>query len=302
MKLTRCFLASMIFATAAPLFSQQPNADALASEALQPAPIVQAAEADTAAPLLELMFKGGWLMAPIVLMSVIVLAVTFERILGLRRGRVRPYKLVAALKRQAEAPDFEPQRVYNLCRRYRSALGRVVIATLAKGGRPHAEVEAECQDAVQNEADRMYANVRTLNLAAAVTPLMGLLGTVWGMIQSFFATSQLAEGADKAAVLAEGIYIALMTTFAGLAVAIPAAVLAHFFEGRILRSLRQVESLMNLLMPSIEGLEGGSRVDLRRLERGYQDERNGRPPATSQRPPSGPPPSHLARGASRTSV
>ena len=173
---------------------------------------------------------------------------------------------------------------------------------LLKVGRPVPELESAITEGSAREADYLYGNVRWLTLAAAVTPLMGLLGTVWGMIQSFFATSQLAEGADKAAVLAEGIYIALMTTFAGLAVAIPAAVLAHFFEGRILRSLRQVESLMNLLMPSIEGLEGGSRVDLRRLERGYQDERNGRPPATSQRPPSGPPPSHLARGASRTSV
>lgn len=272
--------------------------DALAEAALEPPPAPAPVD-DVATPVLELFLKGGWLMAPIVLMSVVVLAVALERMLGLRRGRIRPRKLVATLRRFADDGDLDPQRVYNACRRSRSALSRVVIAALSKVGRPHAEVEAAAADALQNEADRMYGNVRTLNLAAAVTPLMGLLGTVWGMIESFFVTANAAEGTDKATALAEGIYVALMTTFAGLAVAIPAAVLAHYFEGRILRSLRRVESLMTVLLPRIEALEGHRRIDLRQLEMNFQNNRSGYrepAPAVPPEPPAGPP-HHLQRSA-----
>lgn len=307
-RLATTFCVALVMASAAyaqgPAFGPPPGAelgsdpDALADAALAPAPPVEAPDAmpDSAEAILELFLKGGWLMAPIVLMSVVVLAVACERMLGLRRGRIRPRKLVDTLRRQIDDGDLDPQRAYNACRRSRSALSRVVIAALSKIGRPHAEVEAAAADALQNEADRMYGNVRTLNLAAAVTPLMGLLGTVWGMIESFFVTANAAEGTDKATALAEGIYVALMTTFAGLAVAIPAAVLAHYFEGRILRSLRRVESLMTVLLPRIEALEEGSRIDLRQLEVNYQNNRGGRQQPASHVPPTppGPPPHHLS--------
>ncbi|TWT72792.1 Biopolymer transport protein ExbB [Posidoniimonas polymericola] len=286
----------------APALGNDPgdDPDALAEAALAPPPPVEAPDAmpDSAEAILELFLKGGWLMAPIVLMSVVVLAVACERMLGLRRGRIRPRKLVDTLRRQIDDGDLDPQRAYNACRRSRSALSRVVIAALSKIGRPHAEVEAAAADALQNEADRMYGNVRTLNLAAAVTPLMGLLGTVWGMIESFFVTANAAEGTDKATALAEGIYVALMTTFAGLAVAIPAAVLAHYFEGRILRSLRRVESLITVLLPRIEALEGRGRLDLRQLESNYQHDRTGRrqpAPQVPPTPPAGPPTHHLSQ-------
>lgn len=293
----------LLLALAGPALAQAPDAlappseaDALADAALAPLP-EPVAPSDNAAAILDLFLQGGWamavLMAPIVLMSIVVLAVALERLLGLRRSRIRPRKLTTALYQLADTGHLDPQRLYNLCRQSRSALSRVVIATLAKGGRPHAEVEAATNDAIQNEADRMYGNVRTLNLAAAVTPLMGLLGTVWGMIESFFVTANAAEGTDKATALAEGIYVALMTTFAGLAVAIPAAVLAHYFEGRIIRSLRKVESLMTMVLPRIEALEGRERLDVRELETAYQGKRLGSP-VTHHTPTGSPPPPHLA--------
>lgn len=282
-------LAQFVLVPPTAAVAQPPDADALADAALAPPP-APPAPPDNAEAILELLLKGGWLMAPIGVMSVIVLAVAAERLLGLRRSRVRPRRLEGTLRRLAEEDQVQPQQLYNACRRNRSVLSRVVIATLSKGGRPHAEVEAAADDALQNEADQMYANVRTLNLAAAVTPLMGLLGTVWGMIQSFFVTANAAEGTDKATALAEGIYVALMTTFAGLAVAIPAAVLAHYFEGRILHALRRVESLMSALLPRIESLESGVRLDLRELENDYQAHRRGRPRVGQPKPTASPPP------------
>lgn len=256
-------LVSTLAASAAPA-SAQATPDELANQALAAPP---PAEPDVAAaPILELLTKGGWLMAPIGLMSILVVAVAVERLLGLRRSRVMPRALARGLRQLAEVGDFEPRTAYRFCRDYPSATARVVTAMLAKAGRPHAEVEAAATEAIQQEADQMHANVRTLNLAAAVTPLMGLLGTVWGMIVAFNVTASLPPGSNKGPALAEGIYFALVTTFAGLAVAIPAAVLAHYFEGRILGVTRRIERLVKDLTPRLERLEGGPRVDLAQLD------------------------------------
>ncbi|QDU55986.1 MotA/TolQ/ExbB proton channel family protein [Aeoliella mucimassa] len=216
--------------------------------------------------MFDLLTKGGWLMAPIVLMSILVVAIGIERAFGLRESRIIPEELVQQLGKLAESSVFDPRQAYQLCQRYPSSAARVVRAMLLKVGRPHAEVETTVANACQAESDSLYSNVRTLNLAASVTPLLGLLGTVWGMIQAFFVTANLPESSNKGEALAQGIYVALVTTFAGLAVAIPAAVLAHFFEGRILRLLRNVESLAASLLPQVERYEGKLRLDKQRLE------------------------------------
>jgi biopolymer transport protein ExbB len=85
---------------------------------------------------------------------------------------------------------------------------------------------------------------------------LGLIGTVWGMIVAFHQTTVLLPGQDKAIFLAEGIYLALVTTLGGLAVAIPAAVLAHYFESRIINLFFQIDELVFNLMPQIERFEG----------------------------------------------
>ena len=137
---------------------------------------------------------------------------------------------------------------------------------LLKVGRPQSEVEHSVKEASEREAERIYANVRWLNLAAAVAPLIGLLGTVWGMILAFFETTQLAPGQNKADFLAEGIYIALVTTLGGLSVAIPAAILSHYFEGRIQSVFYQIDEMLFNLLPQIERYEGRLRVSQHRLD------------------------------------
>jgi biopolymer transport protein ExbB len=127
---------------------------------------------------------------------------------------------------------------------------------LLKIGRPHSEVEHTVREASEREAARLYANVRWLNLAAAVTPLLGLLGTVWGMIQAFHETTLLVPGQNRADSLATGIYVALVTTLSGLSVAIPAAIISHYLEGRIQSLFHQIDELLFSLMPQIERFEG----------------------------------------------
>ena len=131
---------------------------------------------------------------------------------------------------------------------------------LLKTGRPQSEVEHAVAEASEREAGRLYANVRWLNLIAAIAPLMGLFGTVWGMIRAFFDTTQLAAGQNKADFLAQGIYVALVTTLGGLAVAIPAAIFSHYFEGRIQKLFHEIDEMLFNLLPQIERFEGRMRV------------------------------------------
>ena len=184
--------------------------------------------------LWELFLAGGVLMWPIVAMSLVVLTFGIERLIALRRSRFVPRGFATGLLRLASEGPFDPRKVYRLCKEYPSAAADVVRAMLERLGRPLPEIEHTVDVTKERDASAMYANIRPISLAVTVTPLLGLLGTVQGMILAFYTTANLEAGANRAAELAQGIYVALITTFAGLCVAIPAAVIAHFLEGRIL--------------------------------------------------------------------
>ncbi len=207
--------------------------------------------------LLDLLFRGGWLMLPIIAMSFLVVAFGVERALGLRRVRVFPVPFQEGLENFLRASDrTDPNQLVELCRTYPSSAATVLKAGLRRLGKPLGDLEKATSEAENREADRLYTNVRWLSLAAGVTPLLGLLGTVWGMINAFFVTANLPTGANKAEYLADGIYVALVTTFAGLAVAIPATVLAHFFESRIQSLFRLLNESLVRLLPKLERFEG----------------------------------------------
>ena len=209
---------------------------------------------------LTLLLAGGWFMAPIGLLSVLVVTVAIERLLGLRQARVLPDALVQQLDHLSDhRGSFDPREAYRVCQQYPSAAANVVRAMLFKLGRPHSEVEHTVAEASEREAERLYANVRWLNLAAGVAPLLGLLGTVWGMIEAFHRTTTLAPGQNKAEELAAGIYVALVTTFGGLMIAIPAAIFAHLFEGKIQKRFHQIDELLFSLLPQTERFEGRMR-------------------------------------------
>ncbi len=277
-----CAACLLLVGTSRPIYGQQEQpspGDAQAEESLNEQTSAERLSetasqssddgSSSSIPFLGLIVKGGWLMLPIGVMSVIVVMIGIERMLGLRTTRVLPQALVDGLGEMANRDTFDPRLAYRLCQKYPSAAATVIRAMLLKVGRPLSEVEHSVAEASQVEADRLYTKVRTLNLAAAISPLLGLLGTVWGMIQSFFVTANLPLGSNKGQALAEGIYVALVTTFAGLAVAIPAAVLAHLFEGRILYLIREIEQLLGSLLPQIEKYEGKLRVDQQSLAHGH---------------------------------
>lgn len=207
--------------------------------------------------LWDLTKRGGFLMIPLGLVSLLVVTFGLERLIALRRGKVLPPVLFDGLRRLAgQKGGLDPRRAYALCNKYPSTASRVILAMLIRLGRPQSELEQAHRDANEREAGKLYANVRWLTLAVGIAPLLGLLGTVGGMIQAFFETVHLQPGANRADYLAEGIYKALVTTFAGLSIAIPAALLAHLFEGRIQRLFRELDEFILTLLPQFERFEG----------------------------------------------
>jgi biopolymer transport protein ExbB len=211
--------------------------------------------------LLELWMMGGPLMIPITFMSFVVVVFAAERGLALRRRKVIPPALVASLNEVAnQSGGFDPNQAYKVCQQHPSAAANVVRAVLLKLGRPAAELEHAAKEASEREATRLYRNVRPINLATTVTPLLGLLGTVQGMIECFYKTANLGASANVRQELANGIYVALVTTFGGLVVAIPAAVLAHYFEGRIQAHFYEIDELLLNLLPRLEQFEGKIRL------------------------------------------
>jgi len=239
--------------------------EALAAEGPKPA---DASQAPAAPPqvtekinLWELYLAGGVLMVPITIMSFIAVAFGVERALGLRRRRVLPPRLLTELRRlSSQSGGIDPRQAFWLCLEYPSTAANVLRAMLQRVGRSAGELEAAVVEANEREAAKLYRNVRWLNLCATVTPLMGLLGTVQGMIGAFFVTAHLPVGANKAESLAEGIYVALVTTFGGLIVAIPAAILAHFFEGRIQRLFGELDESLQPVIRQLQRFEGKVRV------------------------------------------
>jgi biopolymer transport protein ExbB len=219
---------------------------------------------DRVQTLWQLFLQGGILMWPIVAMSLVVLTFGIERFVALRRGRFVPAELRDGIAKLV-AGGFDPRKAYRLCREFPSAAADVLEAMLEKVGRPVPEIERAAELAKDREASRLYANIRPISLAVTVTPLLGLLGTVQGMIIAFYTTANLEAGANRAAELASGIYVALITTFAGLCVAIPAAMLAHWLEGRILRGFRGVDDLVGEVLPQLERYENKGRLTAAQL-------------------------------------
>lgn len=206
---------------------------------------------------LALLTRGGWFMLPLLMLSLVVVAIGLERLLSLRRSRVFPNRFVKQLSRLASSPGgLEPRAAYEICQRHPSAAATVFKSLLVKVGRPQAELEHTVSETGQRQATRMLQLVSWLSLAAAIAPLIGLLGTVWGITQAFYDTTQLVAGQNRAEALAEGIYTALVTTMFGLIIAIPSAVLAHFFENRVVSMMNELEEMIVNLMPQLERYEG----------------------------------------------
>jgi biopolymer transport protein ExbB len=164
--------------------------------------------------------------------SVITVWFSIERLVVLRRGRVIPRPFVERFLQNLEQGNLDPEEALRLCDENGSPIGQIFAHGIRKWGKSSVEVEQAIIDGGERQVSQLRAHLRVLNAVAVITPLIGLLGTVIGMIQCFndIAASQ---GMGKADQLAGGIGIALLATAAGLAVAIPALSMYQFLSGRV---------------------------------------------------------------------
>lgn len=179
--------------------------------------------------MFELLQAGGWLMLPIMACSVIAMAITVERFWMLRAKRVLPKHLVAQVWNWVRNHQLDAGRIHAL--RAGSPLGRILAAGLVNIHHDRDIMKEAIQDSGRHVVLELERYLNTLGTIAAISPLLGLQGTVVGMIEMFNILT--VQGAANPGALSGGISKALITTAAGLAVAIPTLIVYRYFRGKV---------------------------------------------------------------------
>jgi len=192
--------------------------------------------------LWEILRSGGVLMIPIAICSFILLMFVLERTISLRRNRVIPGPFVKRFLKQLRDGELDRPRALQLCAENGSPVAEVFAGAVRKWGRPAVEVEQAIIDSGERATNGLRRYLRVINGVATVAPLLGLLGTVVGMIRAFNEIA-VSEELGRPKLLAEGIGEALLTTAAGLTVAIPALICYLFFVSRVDRLIIDIDAM-----------------------------------------------------------
>ncbi|MBD2859071.1 MotA/TolQ/ExbB proton channel family protein [Spongiibacter sp. KMU-158] len=179
--------------------------------------------------MLELVKAGGWLMLPIILSSIVAMAICVERFLALNPEKIAPRKLLNQVWGWMQQKQLDADKIRQL--RAGSPLGQILAAGLANAKYGREVMKENIEDVASHVVHEMERYLNALGTISAVTPLLGLLGTVLGMIRVF--SEIMVQGTGNAGVLAGGISEALITTASGLCVAIPALIMHRYFLRRI---------------------------------------------------------------------
>ncbi len=185
----------------------------------------------------EFIVQGGTVMYILLAASVLALTIVFERSWSLRRSVVLPTKEIGEIEEAVRAGDVDT--AVQMCGDHNTAMSRILWVALNNRGVRRAVMKEILEEIGRQEVAHLERYIGVLGVIAAISPLLGLLGTVLGMIEVFQVIS--IEGVGKADVLAGGISTALNTTAAGLSVAIPSLVAYRFFESRVNSFVIEIE-------------------------------------------------------------
>ncbi len=204
--------------------------------------------------LIDLMKRGGLLMIPIIVCSLAVICMTIERLISLRRSRIIPRAFTRRFMEMVEDGQLSYDEALEICEEFDCPTAEVFRAAIKRWGRPLVEVEQAVIDAGERASEGLRRFLRVFSTVSNVSPLFGLLGTVSGMIQAFHSMSSGSMGAEQ---LGAGISEALITTAAGLSVAIPAYIAYMFFSAKADVLQTDIDRLTMRVVESIsaEGLE-----------------------------------------------
>jgi biopolymer transport protein ExbB len=206
--------------------------------------------------------KGGPVMWPILLVSVAALAVCLERAYALRHDNIIDSGFTTEVRRLSSKGDMD--RALKICGENPSAMARILKAGLNRASHGILEIERAIEAAGAREATLLETNLRGLGVMANMAPLLGLLGTVTGMINAFNVISEAGTGNPH--LVASGIAEALITTAAGLIIGIPALAMYHYYRSRVDRLVYQMEEESLFFVEDL----------IRAMERFEREERAGR--------------------------
>jgi biopolymer transport protein ExbB len=245
------------------------NGFPVASPMPSPPPAAETEEAATESrtgSLFRLFRDGGPLMYPIGLCSLLVCAVAVERFLSLRRNRVIPRPFVRRFMEKVEEGQLDYDEAVQVCEEFDCPVADVFMAAVKRWGRPAVEVEQAVMDAGERISDELRRFLRVFSAASNIAPLLGLLGTVVGMIQAFNRLANDSQ-AGSPELLAGGISQALITTAAGLSVAIPAYLFYSFFAARAEKYLHEIDHLSQSVVECVSAEGQQSKQARRKLRR-----------------------------------
>ena len=190
--------------------------------------------------LWRIMIEGGWAMWPLAFCSFSMVTFFFERLVSLRRGRVIPRPFTKRVLEQIREGHLDREQALALCEENRSAVAQAFAGAVRSWGRPTVEVEQAFLDAGERATNRLRRCLRVFHAISTIGPLLGLLGTVAGIIEAFNAVAG-ANALGRPELLAGGISKALLTTAFGLIVAIPSLTLYHLFVGRVDQFIMEID-------------------------------------------------------------
>ena len=189
--------------------------------------------------------QGGIFMWPILLFSLLALAVIIERFIVFQKAKINVNEFLTKV-RKALLVNRNVKEAIKVCEQYRGPVASVIKAGLLRYGHDREDIEKTIENAALYELDRLERRLPILATTANVEPMLGFLGTVSGMIKSFGTLA--TQGLSNPGAVAAGISEALITTAAGLIVAIPAQLCFNWYTTKVTRFVRDIETASNMLM------------------------------------------------------
>jgi biopolymer transport protein ExbB len=201
-------------------------------------------------PILEYIVKGGLaIMIPLVALFVIGIAFSIERFVALSKAKINTAEFLTKIR--AALKNKNVKEAVKICETFKGPIASILKTGLMRYGNPKEEIEKTMENAAMHEIARLERGLPVLSTISNLAPIIGFLGTVTGMIQSFDALAQLN---DPGAV-AQGISQALITTAGGLIVAVPTLLAYQYFTTRVNSFIREIESASAVLMESFSQME-----------------------------------------------
>lgn len=199
---------------------------------------LELATADQDLNMIQMLMKGGWIMVPIAILLFLALVIFFERYITIRKATKSDAGLMTQVKSNVMSGRLDA--AISACRASNSALGRMLQKGLGRVGRPIKDIEGAIENAGKLEVSKLEKNINILGIVAGIAPMLGFVGTIFGVIQ-IFREVEMAGGIDIGTV-SGGLYVKMITSASGLTVGILAYIGYHVLNMMVERLILRMET------------------------------------------------------------